>query len=48
MLKNVNYSKILFFDIETVPQTFDYNELDERGQRLCGIEKQDLYKRERI
>ena len=34
MLKNINYSKILFFDIETVPIKYDFNDLDERGQEL--------------
>jgi hypothetical protein len=46
MLKNVNYSKILFFDIETVPQTFDYNELDERGQGLWDKKTRFIQERE--
>mgnify|MGYP006078054271 FL=1 len=46
MLKNINYSKILFFDIETVPQTFDYNELDERGQGLWDKKTRFIQERE--
>ena len=46
MLKNVNYSKILFFDIETVPQTFDYNELDEKGQGLWDRKTSFIQQRE--
>ena len=46
MLKNVNYSKILFFDIETVPQTFDYNELDEKGQGLWDRKTRFIQQRE--
>ena len=46
MLKNVNYSKILFFDIETVPQTFVYNELDERGQGLWDKKTRFIQERE--
>ena len=46
MLKNVNYSKILFFDIETVPQTFDYKELDERGQGLWDRKTRFIQERE--
>ena len=34
MLKNINYNKILFFDIETVPLTYCYKDLDDRGQVL--------------
>ncbi|MFL2589658.1 MAG: 3'-5' exonuclease [Parvicellaceae bacterium] len=46
MLKNINYSKILFFDIETVPQTFDYNELDEKGQGLWERKTRFIQQRE--
>ena len=46
MLKNINYSKILFFDIETVPQTFDYNELDEKGQGLWDRKTRFIQQRE--
>tara|TARA_Y100000991_G_C21970437_1_gene349149 strand:- start:1300 stop:2019 length:720 start_codon:yes stop_codon:yes gene_type:complete len=48
MLKNINYSKILFFDIETVPQTFDYNELDERVQGLWDRKTSFLQQRENL
>ena len=48
MLKNINYSKILFFDIETVPQTFDYKELDERGQRLWDRKTRFIQERENL
>ena len=48
MLKNINYSKILFFDIETVPQTFDYNELDERGQGLWDRKTRFIQERENL
>ena len=48
MLKNVNYSKILFFDIETVPQTFDYNELDEKGQGLWDRKTRFIQERENL
>ena len=34
MLKHIDYSKILFFDIETVPLTYKFTDLDERGQSL--------------
>lgn len=48
MLKNINYSKILFFDIETVPQTFDYSELDERGQGLWDRKTRFVQERENL
>ena len=48
MLKNINYSKILFFDIETVPQTFDYYELDERGQGLWDRKTRFIQERENL
>ena len=48
MLKNINYSKILFFDIETVPQTFEYNELDERGQGLWDRKTRFIQERENL
>lgn len=34
MLKTIPYRKILFLDIETVPQTDDWNHLSERTQHL--------------
>jgi len=48
MLKNINYSKILFFDIETVPQTFEYSELDERGQGLWDRKTRFIQERENL
>lgn len=48
MLKNINYSKILFFDIETVPQTFDYSALDERGQGLWDRKTRFIQERENL
>jgi len=48
MLKNVNYSKILFFDIETVPQTFDYSALDKRGQGLWDRKTRFIQERENL
>lgn len=45
MLKNIDYSKILFFDIETVPLTYQFSELDERGQFLWD-KKQSFYSKE--
>ena len=38
MFKNIDYSKILFFDIETVPQTYDFKDLDHR-ERIMGQEE---------
>ena len=34
MLDNLRLDKVLFLDIETVPQTYNYNDLDERGKYL--------------
>jgi uncharacterized protein YprB with RNaseH-like and TPR domain len=34
MLKRMNLEHILFFDIETVPQYHDYNDLDETSKQL--------------
>jgi hypothetical protein len=48
MLKNINYSKILFFDIETVPLTFEYKELDERGQGLWDRKTRFIQERENL
>ena len=43
MLKNIPYNKILFIDIETVPQTNDWNLLSERTQDLWA--KKTAYQR---
>ena len=48
MLKNIDYSKILFFDIETVPLTFQFSELDERGQLLWDKKTKFLQQRDDI
>jgi 3'-5' exonuclease len=34
MIYNLNLSRVLFLDIETAPQSPDYNSLDENGKRL--------------
>ena len=34
MLKNLDYSKLLFLDIETVPLAYNFNELDDRSKYL--------------
>ena len=34
MLKNLDYSKVLFLDIETVPNAYNFNDLDERSKTL--------------
>ena len=47
MFKNIDYSKILFFDIETVPQTYDFNDLDQR-EKNYGIRKVNTFKKEII
>ena len=46
MLKNIDYSKILFFDIETVPNVYNYNELDKQGQDLWDKKTKFLQKRD--
>ena len=48
MLKNINYSKILFFDIETVPIKYDFNDLDERGQELWSKKTRFVQERESL
>ncbi|HET6527804.1 MAG TPA: 3'-5' exonuclease [Balneolaceae bacterium] len=37
MLKNINLEKILFLDIETVPEVYNYTELDEAKRSLWDI-----------
>ncbi|HEX6981171.1 MAG TPA: 3'-5' exonuclease [Balneolaceae bacterium] len=37
MLKNINLEKILFLDIETVPEVFDYTDLDDVKRNLWDI-----------
>ena len=48
MLKNINYSKILFFDIETVPLEYNFKNLDERGQGLWDRKTRFIQERENI
>ena len=48
MLKNIDYSKILFFDIETVPNVYNYNELDKQGQDLWDKKTKFLQKRDEM
>ncbi len=55
MLDNLNISKVLFLDIETVPQVYNFNDLDERGKELWekknawqlrdGGSPEDIYER---
>ena len=46
MLSNIDYSKIIFIDIETVPVVYNFNELDERGQDLWNKKTRFLQERE--
>tara|TARA_B100000900_G_scaffold386497_1_gene377016 strand:- start:112 stop:831 length:720 start_codon:yes stop_codon:yes gene_type:complete len=48
MLKNIDYSKILFFDIETVPLTYKFNDLDKRGQDLWDKKTKFLQQRDEV
>ena len=48
MLKNINYSKILFFDIVTVPLKYDFKNLDERGQDLWSKKTRFIQERESL
>ncbi len=48
MLKNINYSKILFFDIETVPLEYNFKNLDERGQVLWDRKTRFIQERENL
>ena len=34
MLHNVDFSKVLFLDIETVPEYYKFDDLSERGKEL--------------
>jgi len=34
MLQRIQFDKVLFLDIETVPQIYQYQDLDEKGQEL--------------
>tara|TARA_B100001287_G_scaffold276658_1_gene288501 strand:- start:8181 stop:8900 length:720 start_codon:yes stop_codon:yes gene_type:complete len=48
MFKNIDYSKILFFDIETVPETYNFNDLDKRGQDLWDKKTKFLQQRDEV
>ena len=48
MLQNINYSKILFFDIETVPLEYNFKNLDERGQDLWSKKTRFIQERESL
>ena len=48
MLKNINYNKILFFDIETVPLTYDFKDLEERAQGLWDRKTRFLQQRDNL
>ena len=48
MFKNIDYSKILFFDIETVPQTYDFNDLDQRGKELWDKKSKYIQERDNL
>ena len=48
MLKNINYSKILFFDIETVPLEYNFKDLDVRGQLLWDRKTRFIQERENL
>ena len=46
MLKNIDYSKILFFDIETVPLSYHFSDMDERGKELWDKKSKFLQERD--
>jgi 3'-5' exonuclease len=48
MLQNIDYGKILFFDVETVPLCYQFNELDERGKELWDKKTRFLQEREGV
>ena len=48
MLQNIDYGKILFFDVETVPLFYQFDELDERGKELWDKKTRFLQEREGI
>ncbi|MBL6871242.1 MAG: 3'-5' exonuclease [Flavobacteriales bacterium] len=48
MLQNINYNKILFFDIETVPLTYDFKDLEERAQGLWDRKTRFLQERDNL
>jgi uncharacterized protein YprB with RNaseH-like and TPR domain len=46
MLNNVDFSKVLFLDIETVPEYYKFEELSERGKELWTKKTRFLQERE--
>ena len=46
MLNNVDFSKVLFLDIETVPEFYKFEELSERGKKLWTKKTRFLQERE--
>jgi hypothetical protein len=48
MLQNINYNKILFFDIETVPLTYEFKDLEERAQDLWDRKTRFLQERDNL
>lgn len=48
MLSNIDFSKVLFLDIETVPEYYQFNEVPERGQELWAKKTRFLQEREGV
>ncbi len=48
MLNNLDLSKVIFIDIETVPCVYHFSELDERGKELWNKKTRFLQEREGI
>ena len=48
MLQNINYNKILFFDIETVPLTYEFKDLEEKAQGLWDRKTRFLQERDNL
>jgi predicted PolB exonuclease-like 3'-5' exonuclease len=48
MLNNLDFSKIIFIDIETVPCVYHFSELDDRGKELWNKKTKFLHEREGI
>ena len=46
MLHNIDFSKVLFLDIETVPEYYKFDELSERGKELWTKKTRFLQERE--
>jgi DNA polymerase elongation subunit (family B) len=47
MLKNIQIEKILFLDIETVPQTYAFEKLDEKSKELFEMKTRFMQKGEK-